>query len=137
MKMHQTDFNFCCEVCGSRFKTKHYMLGHMKVHSEIKDFECNVCQQKFKRSGQLTKHMRKHNGETFNCSECPNVKFIDRFSLKEHIERVHLGVRYRCDTCMKDYGSRKHMRKHHSTQMHDRDKWTKLVPSNVVVVTGK
>lgn len=133
MKMHQTDFDFQCDICMARFKTKHYMLAHKKVHSDVKDFQCNVCLMCFKRSGQLTKHLRKHTGEFFSCDLCPGVGFVDRFSLKEHKERVHIGVRYRCDTCKKSYGSRKHMRQHQKTQMHDLNLWSKLVPTNVVV----
>lgn len=126
--MHQTSLDHRCDICGAGFKTKHYMLGHMKVHSEVKNYVCAICSMSFKRSGQLTKHMRKHTGNMFYCTLCVGMGFLDTFSLKEHIERVHIGVRYRCDTCGKDYGSRKHLRQHQNAQFHDRTLWTKLVP---------
>ncbi|XP_063696983.1 zinc finger protein 26-like [Culicoides brevitarsis] len=130
VRLHQTDFLFKCDVCDARFKTKHYMLSHMKVHSDVKTFQCTVCSMSFKRSGQLTRHLRKHNGDLFKCELCPKSEFNDKFSLKEHNEQMHLGVRYRCDTCAKIYQNRKHLRQHQKSQNHDVNFFTKIIPTD-------
>lgn len=82
----------------------------MKAHSDQCDFQCQHCPKKFKRSGQLTKHMRVHTGNFYYCNLCSVEGFIDMWSLNEHKERVHIGVKYRCSTCGKEYGTRKHLR---------------------------
>lgn len=127
MKMHQASLDFRCDVCGSGFKTRAYLLQHMKAHSEVKNYTCDVCQKSFKRSGQLHKHKWIHEGRRYYCEYCPGESFIDATTLRMHTEKVHLGIRYKCE-CGKEYGMKKHLRQHQTAQSHDRNKWTKVIP---------
>ncbi|XP_063705935.1 zinc finger protein draculin-like [Culicoides brevitarsis] len=130
MKMHQASLDHRCEVCGNGFKTRAYLLQHMKAHSEEKNYTCDVCHKSFKRSGQLVKHKWTHEDRRFYCEYCPNESFIDATTLRMHNEKVHLGIRYKCE-CGKEYGMKKHLRQHQTAQNHDKNKWSKVIPIGV------
>lgn len=128
MKMHRATLDFRCPQCNLGFKTNAYLLKHMKVHSDSKDHVCKYCSMAFKHSGMLSKHLKMHTGEFFYCNLCPSESFIDGYSLRLHNEKVHLGITYRCDSCTKEYGTRKHLKQHQNAQGHDITRWTKIVP---------
>lgn len=133
MKMHRATLDFRCPTCNLGFKTNSYLLKHMKVHSDAKDFICKYCSMAFKHSGMLSKHMKMHTGEFFYCDLCPSDSFIDGYSLRLHNEKVHLGITYRCDSCLKEYGTRKHLKQHQKAQGHDATKWTKVIPELAMI----
>lgn len=131
MKMHRATLDFRCAQCNLGFKTNAYLLKHMKVHSDSKDYVCKFCQMAFKHSGMLSKHVKMHTGEFLYCDQCPSESFIDGYALRLHTERVHLGITYRCDTCNKEYGTKKHLKQHQNAQQHDLGRWTRIVPEIV------
>uniref|UniRef100_A0A336MD61 CSON015453 protein n=1 Tax=Culicoides sonorensis TaxID=179676 RepID=A0A336MD61_CULSO len=129
MKYHTSTLDFSCEICGALFKLKSLLQDHMIVHSNVRKYACNFCPANFKRANELAKHRRKHTGNMLSCEKCPGMKFIDNNRLRLHIEKDHMGVRFRCDVCQKDYSSTVHLRYHQRLHNHDRNKWTKVIPS--------
>uniref|UniRef100_A0A336KWG4 CSON000725 protein n=1 Tax=Culicoides sonorensis TaxID=179676 RepID=A0A336KWG4_CULSO len=131
MKNHTANLDFSCVICGARFKSKQLLTCHMRVHSDARNYACDFCPSKFKRPHDLTIHKRKHTGEMFTCEKCPELKFLHNTSLRQHIENVHMGVRFRCDTCGKDYSNTAHLRYHQRLHNHDKNMWTKVIPSMI------
>uniref|UniRef100_A0A336LGE0 CSON007428 protein n=1 Tax=Culicoides sonorensis TaxID=179676 RepID=A0A336LGE0_CULSO len=134
MKMHNASLDHRCEICGAGFKTKPYLEAHKKVHSDVKEFTCHVCNKSFKRSGQLAKHVKIHENYKYFCELCPNDSFIDYTTLRMHKEKVHMGIRYKCGDCGKEYGLKKHLRQHQTAQGHDKSKWSKVGPVGEEIV---
>ena len=72
--IHSNKRPFVCQICGSSFKYKQVLTGHLRsVHYKTrpKNHECKVCNKKFYSSYKLAIHMRSHTGEVRNrfCSK--------------------------------------------------------------------
>lgn len=117
------------------------MISHIKsAHAEKEQIECDICgkmvvniEQHKKRSHarpddlkacavcgkkmtilNLREHMR--TVHTKNKSPCPTCKmvFSNKNSLKVHMDREHLGIRFKCLFCPYQSGSRGNVYSHHS-----------------------
>ena len=58
--------------------------------------------------------------ERYGCLECENV-YPSRYSLKRHVESIHLGLRkYKCDRCDKRFTQKKSKDEHMNSHTHQR-----------------
>ena len=55
---HSSKRPFCCETCGSAFKTPKELSRHKDSHSETPNFECTLCTKRFRVKDNLRKHIK-------------------------------------------------------------------------------
>ncbi|OXA45310.1 zinc finger protein 836 [Folsomia candida] len=97
-----------CYFCHKFFKWNQGIENHLRVHTLERPFSCKVPHCGFA-SGQksnLTSHEWTHDkgGATLQCASCPK-KFLTRYSLTTHENRVHLKLKpFTCKLCGKGCG---------------------------------
>jgi KRAB domain-containing zinc finger protein len=72
-----------------------------KEREALKDFTCHICHENKKSRQTLKAHiMAKHEGNQFRCPEegCDHARPSKRL-LQNHIDSVHLGIKYPCNLC--------------------------------------
>lgn len=133
----QTIPRFQCEICGSKYRLRQSLLGHMKthtgylcdfcgkalssqsslrahrrIHTGEKPVICNVCGKTFNTSSYLRVHMRMHTGERPHSCDLCGKTFTQRSSLVIH-KRYHTGDRpYNCNICHKNFVTKTLMKTH-------------------------
>jgi len=121
-----------CDHCGSFFTThKELFLHKIQIRQESKkptsitvgEFYCPICNVKCSRMCALQKHMKnKHSGDDSDMMHCeePGCAYKTRTKdgMKNHVEKVHLGIRWPCDQC-KFVGAYKADLKRHVKIVHD------------------
>ena len=103
-------------VCipGSNKQTK---KGEKRA-SWIKSIQCPECDKKFYKLATMEIHVQKdHEGIThphkcLGYNDCSKV-FTTLDGLKDHIKIIHLGLRFKCQICSKDYFKRRSTLKLH------------------------
>ena len=90
-----------CDFCGKSFYEPYKLRLHVsEVHEGSKEYHCKKCDFVAKKSYALRNHMiYKHNEgnrKTLLCEFCPYSN-VNRSSLKDHIERMHLQIKYNCE----------------------------------------
>jgi KRAB domain-containing zinc finger protein len=71
--VHSTSYDFKCNQCTSKFKSKCCLQRHSKfVHSDKSPtHKCNKCEKSFKTRTHLQRHMLIHlNLRQFKCNKC-------------------------------------------------------------------
>ena len=83
---HETKRNFDCDVCGKKFKFKHYLVSHKLLHSGDKPHMCTWCGMTFTQNANMQKHVRmKHtNNKGHVCSYC-GKSFVQAYYLRRHL----------------------------------------------------
>uniref|UniRef100_A0A667ZCL4 C2H2-type domain-containing protein n=1 Tax=Myripristis murdjan TaxID=586833 RepID=A0A667ZCL4_9TELE len=95
-KQHNFTGPYPCAQCEKTFTQLSYLAIHERVHNGEFPYSCNVCPEKFRSSNCLTVHLRKHTGEKpFLCWQCG--KCYRSLQLTNHVEQIHIGVRYPCN----------------------------------------
>jgi len=87
-----------CEECGRRFGEKGNMRKHFQsVHLKQKNFKCPTCGIKFAQKVVLVRHIKTVHDQvkSFECEHCGKY-FGLAHERKNHIEALHLGLRYSC-----------------------------------------
>lgn len=80
---------FHCDLCPTRFSTKHKAVAHAAIHTGERMFACNVCGKSFATSGNLSQHRRVHMEQKHHCALCDH-KCRSAGNLKKHM-RKHTG----------------------------------------------
>eukprot|EP00092_Neocalanus_flemingeri_P017324 GFUD01018737.1.p1 GENE.GFUD01018737.1~~GFUD01018737.1.p1 ORF type:complete len:886 (+),score=196.54 GFUD01018737.1:76-2733(+) len=97
--VHEKDLPFKCKKssCKTRFSSKHALHKHMESVHEGKRFECPLC---LKMVTSLRNHTRIVH-EKIRAHECPLCQktFQSRPHLRNHVTRVHLGLKDECPEC--------------------------------------
>ena len=96
--MMHTSQKFPCDLCGTEFDAKQYLLRHIKrSHAENnKLFKCEECSFITTQNRNLNRHLKKHKRQESECSIC-HKKVLH---LHEHIKLFHKAEKkYECDTC--------------------------------------
>lgn len=123
---------FLCHVCTRRFHTEKSLSGHSKTHEEV-TCEQDGCGLKFPSKKRFLYHFRRdHEMFRYQCDMCTAV-FRNQSFVKRHKEAVHLGYRYYCvyPGCKLEYKHQQdvkvHIRKHHTQDPDELQKYKKLV----------
>ncbi|XP_016950783.1 zinc finger protein 354B [Drosophila biarmipes] len=103
-----------CTECGKSFKTTYNLKLHLVRHTGRKDFACSFCERQFVSKHLLKLHERvRHLGEQpFKCKFCPNTFFTS--TAKNQHERIrHIRDRsYKCDECNRGFNTKTCLNKH-------------------------
>ena len=134
--------NINCEHCEKAFTRRLHLELHTKrVHLKIRDHICEICKKPFFTMNDLNTHGIVHQERKFACNIC-GLKIRSKVSLVNHMESRHLGIskkpyfcqdcgiqysntshrrmhmdqskleKYTCDTCGKQFGFNKNLKKH-------------------------
>ena len=98
-----------CNVCGKNFKQKTLLEDHtITAHEGSKNYKCAVCHKAFSLEKYCKVHYRNvHLGGTFECEVCEKVIVGCMANLKNHMKRVHEGVKnHKCPLCDRGFSLR-------------------------------
>lgn len=103
---------FPCPTCDQVFDARGKLVRHKnKVHSTDKDYECKVCGRRFGVVAMRKKHELLHGEPRFQCKHC-STKLTTEKSLEEH-EKFHTGERpFKCTLCGNGFVARKYLAQH-------------------------
>lgn len=91
---HVNDYK--CNQCGKQFSRMRWLTQHTKIHAEPKSFiPCpyDKCDRKYMYRSNLKNHIKiYHLNEKFTCDICKR-EFSSKRRLKEHIMRIHEGIK--------------------------------------------
>ena len=148
-----------CEQCDKVVKRKTELKLHTKrAHLKIKDHVCEVCIKPFSTTNELNTHKIVHREKKFHCNIC-SLKIRDKRSLVNHMESRHMGIskkpyfcqdcgihysntahklthmdqskleKFTCETCGKQFGFNKNLKKHKRLHKVERDEV--MLPNNL------
>ncbi|XP_059618621.1 oocyte zinc finger protein XlCOF6-like [Phlebotomus argentipes] len=108
---HDRDNAFICEECGKSCNTKGALGQHMETHIKEYNFQCQICSKKFKTRLQVKRHEVCHSAEVFLCGEC-GLKLKSKKTLRMH-KLVHLDVKkFKCNYCGNEFKRSKTLKNH-------------------------
>ncbi|KAM3955254.1 uncharacterized protein ACR2FA_010859 [Aphomia sociella] len=113
-----------CHICHKRFESAKSCKIHLKlIHSfNMNTYPCDLCSVSFSSNAALTIHLQtKHlaEDEIYKCEDC-NLVFKGQENFEQHNETSHVNlvsnikqkVLPRCIICMKDFSTRKTLKRH-------------------------
>ena len=130
-----------CEQCDKMLPGKYLKAHNKRAHLKVKDRECEVCEKSFYNTTELNTHRIVHEERKFSCNTC-GLKIRSKQSLVNHMESRHMGIskkpyfckdcgahfsysghkrthmdqskleKFPCDTCGKQFGLNKNLKKH-------------------------
>ncbi|XP_073950364.1 zinc finger Y-chromosomal protein-like [Choristoneura fumiferana] len=115
-----------CTFCGGSFRTKTFLVKHLRVCPEknsvkLQDvsakkaaFSCRECNKKFRFKQSYTTHVEMQHSKlpgAVSCDQCP-VRCPDKKSLIQHIADVHEREIFKCEHCQKEFVRRAHVLRH-------------------------
>lgn len=104
---------YICDLCGKRFLRKHNLNSHLKQHNGSKISECPHCMTLPCRHEKYILAFNKQK----NCVEC-DKKIHSLEGLIAHVNEKHLNVANICKKCGTSYNTasdyEKHLNSHHS-----------------------
>ena len=94
----------------------------METSNSQLNFICEWCKKAFSRKKQLQIHAQIEHGQSLDsiedikltCQHCFKA-FNHLGHLKEHVDNVHLGVKFTCDICQKQFARERVLRAHKKT----------------------
>ena len=118
--MHNTNKNWICDCCGSRFGTKNVLKGHMMSHLPP-SFSCSECDKKFVHAGHLKTHKKRHQGTLNEVCKLCNKGYATKTGLGEHIIHNHFAS-FNCEVtgCLSTLSSKSGYKRHLKTS-HKKD----------------
>ena len=118
--MHNTNKDWICDCCGSRFGHKNALKPHMMTHLPP-SFACSECEKKFVRDADLQIHKKLHQGIHNEICKLCNKRYVSGSALRSHIILNHFA-KYRCEvTSCSSIFSYKASYKNHLKTAHKKD----------------
>ena len=102
-----------CNICGKEFSQKSHMRTHRDtVHLKQTKLECKQCDYKAYHSNHLKNHINAiHLGIKYSCNECDH-QATQKSSLKAHMRRIHSIGELKCNCCSATFLKEQYRRKH-------------------------
>uniref|UniRef100_A0A3B5M4L0 C2H2-type domain-containing protein n=1 Tax=Xiphophorus couchianus TaxID=32473 RepID=A0A3B5M4L0_9TELE len=104
-----------CPICGRILPCTADIAKHLRSHSEERPYVCITCEKGFKYKDTLKKHQIIHGKKAPKacpvCSQC-DMAYRTKLQLSNHVEQVHIGVRYPCKTCGKQFMKETSLKRH-------------------------
>ena len=114
MQTHDQHRRECPKCPGKTFAPSTFVNHIREVHNIGKHVECpeDNCTVKFRKRGDMIKHYSVvHENKKELCTDCGEYFK----NLKYHKETVHDGLRYKCNSCDKEYKTEKMLKQHVET----------------------
>ena len=122
-----------CKFCEQVFTNEPFLKMHCKIiHPDgiikhdsgiERGIKCEICNKTFSTEESVNNHKKnRHRGERRSerniCYQCGEVfeGFSARWSLGEHIDKVHNGERFKCQVCKKNFPRCDIMEKHYRAE---------------------
>lgn len=97
-----------CDLCKKQFTSRGKLNVHCQLkHKEIFNFQCDICQLLFLRKSNLSTHLQRVH---INPMRRPDKRIPKAFV---EIDPTKMTRRTTCKWCVKDYGSRKLLKRHY------------------------
>ncbi|KAH8372915.1 hypothetical protein KR009_008128 [Drosophila setifemur] len=108
---------FECNMCDLTFSRKQSYVLHHKTHERTTEYCCQICGKKFKVQWAYKTHLERHEQERaqFRCELCSQV-FRLRAELKRHMAVKHdeHGFIYECKRCQRTFLTQQRLQRHQS-----------------------
>ncbi|XP_060064728.1 uncharacterized protein LOC132545075 [Ylistrum balloti] len=88
-------------------------------------YNCKLCEYKTPRMFHIRRHLGVHYGNTNKCEQCDKT-FSDSYKLRLHVQVKHGNLRFDCDYCHRDFGTKEGL-KYHRLSAHEGN-WKYLCP---------
>ena len=113
--MHNTNKDWICDCCGSRFGYKHVLKGHMVIHLPP-SFSCSECDKKFVRATHFKTHKKNHQGILNEICKLCNKGYTTKNGLNDHIILNHFA-KLHCEVagCLSTLSFKSDYKKHLKT----------------------
>ncbi|XP_033217016.1 zinc finger protein 431-like [Belonocnema kinseyi] len=102
--VHMKLRDFCCDICGSVFRSQPQLDVHQRKHKNERPYECQFCSKRFLSMDSLRRHRKLHlPDKLFQCKQC-GKRFNRANSLTNHllthqVEAKQSMICQFCDAC--------------------------------------
>ncbi|XP_045168833.2 protein suppressor of hairy wing-like [Mercenaria mercenaria] len=111
LEVHNTTKDWECEVCHNFYKTRRYLIDHMKKTHNAEKVSCDICGQAFKGKTYLEIHKQTHGPKDKPCPHC-GKGFTTMMYLKTHLLTHEEKKRFRCNQCMAAFSHKQRLSIH-------------------------
>ncbi|XP_052803944.1 zinc finger Y-chromosomal protein-like isoform X8 [Mya arenaria] len=91
-QIHNSERNFSCEYCESKFKTKPQLLRHQFIHTKQGKFQCDQCGEPFFRKEYYRNHMWKKHKVNLDHEKRKKIMRLPMAVMPEDTTAVHIEL---------------------------------------------
>ncbi|XP_069174290.1 uncharacterized protein [Procambarus clarkii] len=98
---------YSCSECGMKFMVRGNLVRHLRMHDKekvAKSSACDLCGKVLSNKYSLASHLKTHSRDTTHkCKVCEKA-FVSKYTLVDHIRRIHEEIGYGRDKVCKQCG---------------------------------